>query len=79
MDARERVGLGVEGVVTLRPVSAKTQTSYTPTVWATSSYSTLWGYYGYGWGAVYDPGVTRTDTVAVVETPSRTSPFQSAV
>jgi hypothetical protein len=57
---------GVEGVVTLRPVSAKTQTSYTPTVWATSSYSSLWGYYGYGWTSI--AGVTREDTTLVVET-----------
>jgi hypothetical protein len=56
---------GIEGVVSLRPVSAKTQTSYTPTVWAQSSYSTLWGYYGYGWTSI--AGVTREDTTLVVE------------
>jgi hypothetical protein len=28
----------------------------------------LWGYYGYGWGAVYIPGSEREDTVVVVET-----------
>jgi hypothetical protein len=58
----------IEGVVAVRPVSAGTRESYTSGTWVTSNYSTLWGYYGYGWGAVYDPGVTRTDTVAVVET-----------
>jgi len=28
----------------------------------------LWGYYGYGWSAVYVPGSSRRDTTVVVET-----------
>jgi len=59
---------GVEGVVSLRPVSAETQITYAPSVWTTTSYSTLWGYYGYGWTGVYDPGGMRKDTTLVVET-----------
>jgi hypothetical protein len=31
-------------------------------------YSTLWGYYGYGWGAMYDPGYVREDTKVIIET-----------
>jgi hypothetical protein len=58
----------VEGVVALRPVSAETQTTYAPSVWTTTSYTTLWGYYGYGWTGVYSPGGSRTDTRLVVET-----------
>jgi hypothetical protein len=59
----------VEGVVVLRPISAEKERTYTsPTVWATPYYGTLWGYYGYGWGAVYVPGAVREDTVVVVET-----------
>ena len=50
---------GIEGVVALRPVSADRRTAYTPGTWVTSSYSTLWGYYGYGWGSVYVPGSCR--------------------
>lgn len=59
----------VDGVVVLRPVSAEKERTYTaPTVWAAPYYGTLWGYYGYGWGAVYTPGSVREDTVIVVET-----------
>jgi hypothetical protein len=59
---------GAEGVVAMRLVKADKRTTWEPSMWSTPYYSTLWGYYGYGWGAVYDPGVTRTDMVAVVET-----------
>ena len=31
-------------------------------------YGSFYGYWGYGWGAVYDPGYLRTDTVVMVET-----------
>ena len=55
-------------MVALRPVSADRRTAYTPGTWVTSSYSTLWGYYGYGWGSVYVPGSVQKETVVVVET-----------
>ena len=58
----------IEGVVALRPVSAETEVTRAPDVWTTTSYSTLWGYYGYGWTSVYSPGGTRVDTRLVVET-----------
>jgi hypothetical protein len=58
----------IEGVVALRPVSAETDVTHAPDVWTTTSYSTLWGYYGYGWTGVYNPGGTRVDTKLVVET-----------
>jgi hypothetical protein len=59
---------GAEGVVAMRLVEADKRTTWSPSTWSTPYYSTLWGYYGYGWSAVYDPGVTRVDMVAVVET-----------
>jgi hypothetical protein len=59
---------GVEGVVALRPVSRTKDTIYAPSVWTSTSYSTLWGYYGYGWTSVYSPGGTREETTVVVET-----------
>jgi hypothetical protein len=59
---------GVDGVVALRPISAETEITYSPAVWTTTSYTTLWGYYGYGWTGVYDPGGTRKDTRVIVET-----------
>jgi hypothetical protein len=57
----------VEGVVAVRPVSVDTET-YTTGTWVTANYSTLWGYYGYGWSSVYVPASARTQTVVVVET-----------
>ncbi len=57
----------VEGVVAVRPVSADKVSTYTPGTWINPYYSTLWGYYGYGWGSVYIPGTTSRDTVVVVE------------
>ena len=57
----------VEGVVAVRPVSADKVSTYTPGTWINPYYSTLWGYYGYGWGSVYIPGRTDRETVVVVE------------
>lgn len=59
---------GVEGVVALRPVSSDKVRSYTPGTWTGPTYGSLWGYYGYGWGAVYIPGSSREETRVVVET-----------
>ena len=58
----------VDGVVALRPVSRNKRTTYTSSTWVNPSYSTLWGYYGYGYGSVYIPGSVERDTVVVVET-----------
>jgi hypothetical protein len=58
---------GVEGVVAVRPVSADTRSTYSPGTWVNPYYSSLWGYYGYGWGNVYVPGSTGRETVVVVE------------
>jgi hypothetical protein len=58
---------GVEGVVAVRPVSADQRQVYTPGTWVSSSYSTLWGYYGYGWNSLYVPGAVEQETVVVVE------------
>ena len=61
---------GVDGVVAMRLVKADTRKTWSPSTWSSPYYSTLWGYYGYGWGSlyVYDPGTTRSDLVAVIET-----------
>jgi len=59
----------VEGVVALRPVALDSQRMNRSDVWVTPYYSTLWGYYGYGWSAVYIPGSgKRVETNVVVET-----------
>jgi hypothetical protein len=57
----------VAGVVALRPVSQDKVKRYTPDIWATPYYSTLWGFYPYGWTTVYVAGSTAVDTVIVVE------------
>ena len=36
----------------MRLVSADVRRTWTPSTWTTPYYSTLWGYYGYGWGNV---------------------------
>jgi hypothetical protein len=58
----------VEGVVAMRPVSNEKRTTYNPGTWISPAYSTLWGYYGYGWGSTYIPGSVDRDTVVTVET-----------
>ena len=58
----------VDGVVAVRPVSADTRQAYTAGTWVSSSYCTLWGYYGYGWGSVYVLARSAKETVVVVET-----------
>lgn len=61
---------GVEGVVSMRLVKAETRKTWSPAIWTSASYNTLWNYYGYGWGSIYayDPGITREDEVVVIET-----------
>jgi hypothetical protein len=59
---------GAVGVVALRPVEARKELVYTPSTWSMPYYGTLWGYYGYGWGGLYDPGSVREDTKLVIET-----------
>ena len=58
----------VQGIVAMRLVKADKRQTWSPSMWSTPYYSSLWGYYGNSWGAVYDPGITRIETVAVIET-----------
>jgi hypothetical protein len=59
---------GVTGVVVLRVVSDDKIKSYTPATWSSAYYTSLWGYYGYGWGAVYSPASTRSLRFISLET-----------
>jgi hypothetical protein len=59
---------GVQGVVALRVVNDQKTREYQPATWSSAYYSTLWGYYGYGYGVVYDPGYTRDTRVIALET-----------
>jgi len=58
----------VEGVVAMRPIGSEKRTTYTPATWTSPYYGSLWDYYGYGWGSVYIPGRTDTETIVTVET-----------
>jgi hypothetical protein len=60
---------GFDGVVVMRLVGVDeetTEVSGTAAAWG-GYYGTMWGYWGYAWTAVYDPGYLRTDRYHVVE------------
>ena len=59
---------GVEGVVAFRVVNDDRRRTYVPATWTSTYYTSLWGYYGYGWGAVYDPGYVRDQRIVSLET-----------
>ena len=60
---------GVDAVLSMRVVAAERVYNYTPGYWANGPYyGSLWGYWGYGWGAVYDPGYLSSSVVVGVET-----------
>jgi hypothetical protein len=58
---------GFDGVVTMRLVKSEQQVTPIPGAYPTA-YPWFWGYYGYAWPPVYDPGYLRTDTIVQVET-----------
>ena len=63
------VAQGFDGAVVTRFVGVDKETTYVPgtTWWGPAPYATFGGYWGYGWGAVYDPGYLRQDTVVTLE------------
>lgn len=58
---------GVAAVVALRPVGQDKVKRYDTAVWTSPYYSTLWGFYPYGWTTAYVVGGGTTDTVVTVE------------
>jgi hypothetical protein len=59
----------VQAVVVIRPVSLTSERAPTmPVMWNSGYYGGLYDYWGYGWGAVYEFGPPRIDTVLVTET-----------
>ena len=60
---------GFDGAVIVRYVGTDKQTTYVPgtTWWGPAPYGSMYGYWGYGWGAVYDPGYMVTDTIISLE------------
>jgi hypothetical protein len=66
--ARARLeAAGVAGAVVLRSVNKAAQLTEPKAYWV-ASYSTFSGYYGWGWGGVYDPGYVKMDNVFMIET-----------
>ena len=60
--------LGFDGAVVMRVVGSETQVSYQPGYWNRPYYRTFWGYWGWGWGRVAEPGYLRADRIVSVET-----------
>jgi hypothetical protein len=58
----------VEGVVVMRVVSSDKETIYRPSMWVTSSYSTLWNYWGTGWTSVWVAGKEEQNRIITIET-----------
>lgn len=61
---------GVMGVIAFRLISDEQRRTITPSTWSSAYYTTLGGYYGYGWGtaAVFTPGSDRTERFVSLET-----------
>jgi hypothetical protein len=61
---------GVQGVIAFRLISDEQVRTITPSTWSSAYYTTLGGYYGYGWGtaAVFTPGSNRTQRFVSLET-----------
>ena len=59
---------GAEGVIALRVVNDDKRRIVQPAMWTTANYTTLWGYYGYGWATVYEPGYVRDERIVSLET-----------
>ncbi len=61
---------GINGAILMRLVGDEEKTYSSPgTVWyAQPYYPTFWGYWNYGWSAVYTPGYTYTERVVTLET-----------
>ena len=60
--------LKADGVVVMRVQSSEKKKEYRPSMWVTSSYSTLWSYWGTGWTSVYVAGKEETNRYVSVET-----------
>jgi hypothetical protein len=55
----------VAGVVVMRVLSSEKETVYTPTVWATATYSSFWNYYGTSWTSVRSYKTSQATTVTI--------------
>lgn len=62
--------LGFDSSVVMRVVGVEHQQSYVPPAMYTvpGYYRGFWGYWGYGWTTVYEPGYLRNDRVVRIQT-----------
>lgn len=68
---KERVRAeGFDSAVIMRIVSVDREVSYRPgRIYAVPAYyHDFWGYWGYGWRSVYEPGYYRSDRVVTIAT-----------
>lgn len=55
---------GITGAVLIRGIGQREEIHYVPDMWYTMPYyPTFWGYWNYGWAAVYSPGYVESDTI----------------
>lgn len=61
---------GFDSTVIMRVVAVEREVSYLPAHFAAMPgwYGRPWGYWGYGWRTVYDPGYLRSDRIVVLST-----------
>ena len=59
---------GVQGVVALRVVNDDRRKTYVPSTWTSTYYTSLWGYYSYGWGVTFSPAYRRDERILSLET-----------
>jgi hypothetical protein len=64
--------MGFDVAVTMRLVGVDEKTTYVPGSTVTAGYpsysGSYWGYYGYGWTTVYEPGYMETNKYVTMET-----------
>jgi len=62
--------LGFDSSVIMRVVAVAHQPTYVPgqVISVPGNYRGLWGYWGYGWTAVYEPGYLRNDRIVRIAT-----------
>lgn len=58
----------VEGAVVMRVVSMERDVTYRPGMWSNVYYQSLWGFYNYGYAAVYVPGGRSEQSSVTIET-----------
>jgi hypothetical protein len=59
--------VGIAGAVVLRAVDKRTNVTDAPGGYWVSNYQSFYGYYGWGWGGIYDAGHVTMDSFFSVE------------